>query len=578
MLGASSWVAAAVSGLDGSADSQQQAQSTGFSVTPASLAFSGTPGGASPVAQTLSLTCNSPLLLQVFYATASTSSGGGWLSVTPTSQFTPETLTVKVNTSGMSAGTYFGQVTITAPNLSPLAVPVSLTLGTSPSARFSLNPASLTFAGVAGGANPIALTTNLTSDSPLVLQAFFASAATTSGGNWLSITPTSQFTPHVLIVSVNTAGLAAGVYAGRINITAENAVSASLPVTLVLEAGQPSNNAGLVASPNSLTFTYQTGSAAPAAQNVAISANGGARTGVTASASKSWISLQPATGTTPFSIAVSVSASQLSPGEYTGSITIASFGYVTQTVSVRLVVKAGTDPRIVRICHAASGLPTAAVPGLIISIYGANLGPARGVVGRFIRELLETILSGTRVLFDGVPAPLLYVSDGQVNAVVPFSVAGRSSTTLEIERDGTRFSLLTLEVDDAAPGIFAANGQGSGQGSILNQDYSINGPGSPARQGSVVMIFATGAGRMSPAMVDGAIPSVLSLPLPLLPVKVTIGGREAEVLYAGAAPGSVSGAIQINARVPRNLASSKPEVVVTIGNRKSPDTVTLTLK
>ncbi len=558
-----------------SAPGRVAAQSTGFYVTPASLAFSGTAGGPSPATQTVSLTSNSPLLLQVFYAAATTLSGGNWLSVTPTSQFTPETLFVKVDTAGMAAGSYAGQISISAPNLAPVTIPVSLTVEASQAARFTLSPAFLTFTGTAGGANPAAQAVSLTCNSPLLLQVFYATAATSSGGNWLSVTPTSQFAPEVLTVRVASSGMAAGSYWGQITVAAPNAVTAIIAVRLVLAAGPPPGPGSLTASPATLSFTHPAGSGTATAQAVTISASGGPGVYVIATPARNWITVSATGVTTPLTLYVNVSTVGLGAGEHSGAVTITAPGYNSQSISVRLVATAPTGPTLGAVLHAATAQPTAAAPGLMISLYGTNLGPAAGVAGRITGGVLETAVSGMRVLFDGVPAPLLYVQASQINAIVPFSVAGKASTAVQIERNGIAYPMLTMDVHDSAPGVFTSNNRGYGQGSILNQDYTVNGPYSPAARGSIVMIFATGGGQTSPPGIDGAVASAGVFPFLTLPVKVYIDGRSAEVLYAGPLPGSVAGALQINARVPMDISSPSPTVVITVGGRASQDAVTM---
>src|SRR5205085_2772578 len=130
----------------------------------------------------------------------------------------------------------------------------------------------------------------------------------------------------------------------------------------------------------------------------------------------------------------------------------------------------------------------------------------------------------------------------------------------------------------AAPALFTANSSGTGQGAILNQDGTANGASAPAARGSVVALFATGAGETSPSGVDGAI-SGDPLPRPTLPVSVKIGGVDAEILYAGAAPGLVAGVLQVNCRIPASVSSgSSVPVVLTAGTASSRIGVTLAVK
>jgi uncharacterized protein (TIGR03437 family) len=113
---------------------------------------------------------------------------------------------------------------------------------------------------------------------------------------------------------------------------------------------------------------------------------------------------------------------------------------------------------------------------------------------------------------------------------------------------------------------------------VLNQDSSANSPTNPATLGSVIQIYATGAGLTSPAGVTGAIAQG-SLERPILPVAVTIGGVDAKVVYAGSAPGSVSGLFQVNAEVPpRVTPGENVPIVLTVGSAHSQERVTVAVQ
>jgi uncharacterized protein (TIGR03437 family) len=155
-----------------------------------------------------------------------------------------------------------------------------------------------------------------------------------------------------------------------------------------------------------------------------------------------------------------------------------------------------------------------------------------------------------QVLFDGVPAPLVFCWYYQVNVQVPYEVASRQTTSVQLIYLGIPSNVVQLAITPAAPGIFTKPA-GAAEASLFNQDGSINGPLSPAARGSIVSIFATGAGQTMPPSITGA---PAPIPLAAIPQLVTaaIGGRSAEVLYAGPAPGLV-GVMQVNARVPNDV-------------------------
>ncbi len=197
----------------------------------------------------------------------------------------------------------------------------------------------------------------------------------------------------------------------------------------------------------------------------------------------------------------------------------------------------------------------AVAPGQILSLFGSNFG-AEGLIagqpdeqGRFPRQL-----GTTRVLFNDSPAALIAVAKDQVNVVAPFFLDGRSTVELRVEVDGAASRALTMAVVPVAPAVFTLDQSGSGQGAVLNQDFSVNGPRNAATGGSVIQVFLTGTGQTNPPGVDSEI-TPLSAPFPALrgDVLVRIAGVEAIVLYAGGAPGLTNGVAQINVLVPRDL-------------------------
>ena len=199
---------------------------------------------------------------------------------------------------------------------------------------------------------------------------------------------------------------------------------------------------------------------------------------------------------------------------------------------------------------AASYQGGAVSPGEVVTLFGTNLGPASvQFAGVSDAGLVDAVAGGTRVLFDGVPAPMIYSLAGQISVVAPFALEGRSGTQVQVEYLGTRSDVMTVPVAAARPAIFTLNKSGTGPGAILNQDYSVNTPGTPARPGSVLMIYATGGGALRPGFSEGTLAQAPFAELSL-PVSVRIGGVAAPVLYAGQAPGIITGVVQINVAVP----------------------------
>ncbi|MFN7998739.1 MAG: hypothetical protein U0Q18_34265 [Bryobacteraceae bacterium] len=201
----------------------------------------------------------------------------------------------------------------------------------------------------------------------------------------------------------------------------------------------------------------------------------------------------------------------------------------------------------ISITSAASFLPGAIAPGEIISIFGDAIGPATPVSSQFDGAgRLPTILGDTQVFFDTTPAPLFYAGSNQINAQVPYEVAGKISVQVQILYQGNPLAVLPVSIVESSPAFFTIPGGHSVV--AVNEDWTLNSSSNPAVRGSIVVLYATGEGQTNPVGATGQAIAA-SLPRPLLPVVVTIGGLPAPVLYAGGAPGFV-GLLQVNVRVP----------------------------
>ena len=233
-------------------------------------------------------------------------------------------------------------------------------------------------------------------------------------------------------------------------------------------------------------------------------------------------------------------------------------------------------PTVAAVTNAAS-YGSAIAPGQMVIVWGASMGPAAlTTLALDANGMVANSLSGVRVLFDGVPAPLIYVSAKQIAAVTPYFGTVSSTTHVQVEYQGVRSDPFALSVSPTAPGLFTADSTGSGQGAILNADgITHNSSQNPAPRGTYVSLWGTGEGITDPPGVDGRL-AVGVYPAPLAKVSVQIGGITTDVSYAGAAPGMCPGMIQINAKVPANVApGNNVPVVVTIGGTQMQSGVTM---
>ena len=230
-------------------------------------------------------------------------------------------------------------------------------------------------------------------------------------------------------------------------------------------------------------------------------------------------------------------------------------------------------PSLGAVVHGASGEVWAVAPGEIVSIYGRFMGPEQlSVAGFDDNGRLPAELDKTRVLIDGIPARLLYVQARQIGAIAPYKVETKNRIDVQVVSDSLKSDILSLKVAPVAPGIFTTNWHG--QAAMLNEDGSLNTASNPALSGSVTVFYATGEGAREPGSIDGQ-RAVLPYPVPRLTAAVFIGGKQAPVLYTGAAPG-LTGMLQLNVRVPLDAPSGAAvPVALQVGDAMSQPGVTM---
>jgi uncharacterized protein (TIGR03437 family) len=147
-----------------------------------------------------------------------------------------------------------------------------------------------------------------------------------------------------------------------------------------------------------------------------------------------------------------------------------------------------------------------------------------------------------------------------------------------VEYLGTRSAPVDFFVVASAPAFFTFSSSGQGPAAALNEDGSVNTRDNGADPGSIVVLYATGQGVTTPDGVDGLLAASV-YPKPVLPVRVTVAGQDGEVLYAGAAPQLAAGLLQVNVRLPSDLApGSAIPIALTVGDNASQPGVTIFTK
>jgi uncharacterized protein (TIGR03437 family) len=239
-----------------------------------------------------------------------------------------------------------------------------------------------------------------------------------------------------------------------------------------------------------------------------------------------WLTVDPSSGINNATVRLDANPASLAAGTYQATLRIDAGTAGSRTIPVTFTVTPPVGPppvTVSSIVNAATLQAGPLVAGSLATIKGLNFA-----------------ISNVSVSFDGIPAQLLYTSATQINLQVPPSIVAKTQSQVVVTVNGNASAPQTVQLAAVAPGIFG----------VLNQDYSLNGAGSPARAGQIVQIFAT-----------GLISSVSG------PVAVNIEGlnltqgQSLVPLYAGAAPG-LTGVQQVNVAVPAGLPSGGASITV----------------
>lgn len=209
-------------------------------------------------------------------------------------------------------------------------------------------------------------------------------------------------------------------------------------------------------------------------------------------------------------------------------------------------------------------------PGSLVSIFGNKLAAS----GAADKLPLPTILGGSTVVLAGISMPLLFSSDGQVNAVVPFEIAVNTTQQVILTRGSSTSVPQGLTISAAAPGIFTADSSGKGQGIIFGPSGNIADAAHPVTAGDVVVIYCTGLGKVDNPVPTGSPALASPLSHVLNKTTVTIGGVQVDPQFAGLTPGFV-GLYQVNVGIPAGIAASNqvPVFITAAGQPSLPVTI-----
>lgn len=286
--------------------------------------------------------------------------------------------------------------------------------------------------------------------------------------------------------------------------------------------------------------------------------------------------------TTPIRVATYNIPTTATPGA--SNVTLTNAGGFTTMVGGVVITN---NPLVATPLREGAGFGTTLAPGAFVSIFSAaNQDLALSSNGAQAVPL-PTTLSGISVMVNNRFAPLFFAGPGQINALIPFETTGSTANVQVFAGPDAAGNSVSVPLSPTAPGIFALNQAGSGQGAIQNPNGSFAAPvgsvpgqqAAPAARGGVIIIYASGLGRVTPQLPSGLPAGINGSTIPTLvnPPTVRIGGVASTVEFAGLAPGFV-GLYQVNVRVPSNAQTGNAvSVAITTAEGQTSNTVTVAI-
>lgn len=572
--------------------------------------FQAVQGGSSPPAQSLSVLNGGSGSIN-FTASATTASGGNWLSVAPASgtasSSSAGSLTVNANSAGLAPGAYYGQINVSAPNVSTQTASVVLNVSSpaqSPGPSLSSTGAILVQIG-ATAATPRTLT--VANPSPNSLT-YTSTAFSDSGTTFYTVTPASGTVTSAQPLSLSVqaqSGLAPGVYTGNLTLlfsdaTTQTVYQRRVEVVLVVvnSTGASLRGPGLAPRAVSCTPTKLIPVMTQLGDGFKVSAAWPSPIEVTVVDDCGSFLISGGTVTTTFSTGdPPLLLASLQDGRWSGtwvprntsSNNVTITGQAKEIVpplsgSVQIGGTLQTNPSVPVIdaggvVSAASNTPRQPLaPGSYIAIYGQNLN-LTGVAAQSLP--LQTTLGGTQAILAGNPLPLNYAGKGQVNALIPFDAPVNTVLQLIVQQNGALSAPEPVVLSPVQPAVFTLDGTPNGPGVILG--YKADGSASnfvvdashPVSAGDTVVIYCTGLGPVDQAVTAGSAGPSTQLAHTVNPVTATIGGQSAPVDYAGLAPTLT--VYQVNLRVPSGVTpgSTVPVVLFQSGQQSVPVTISV---
>jgi uncharacterized protein (TIGR03437 family) len=392
--------------------------------------------------------------------------------------------------------------------------------------------------------------------------------STQSGSNWLQFLSggggiVAASSPWLIQVAAQT-GMVAGTYMGSVVISGSSVASDNKTINVTLNV-----TSAPIISVNNTTVQLAGYAGGPAQYDYVTFSNLSTSAAINITSASSSASFLTASVAAPNLLLLTATPGSLAPGLYTSTVTLTSNAANNAQVAipVEFTVAPAGQPLIFvgGIVNAATGAQEAVSQGDIASIYGSQFA-AVGTSATNATTPLAKTLGSTQVLVNNVPAPLYYVSPGQINFQVPYGTPANQLASVQVVANGVPGNLRSLSVNASAPRLlyFVSFIQGN-YGVIVNgSDLSLtlptgtNVPGyatHPAKPGDTIVIYGIGFGQTTPPSVEGiAAPSTMPFAT-VNNVTATFGGgfngNPVTVTpgFAGLTPTDV-GLYQVNVTVP----------------------------
>ncbi len=516
-----------------------------------SLQFTANSNGAPALAQQVTVFGSIPLI--GLSLAVKTSDGGDWLSISATSGLTPLLVDVNANPAKLAPGVYQGTILITAPNASPqqLQVNVSFTVGPALPASLALDQDHLSFNFPQGSFSQDQALALLNTGGGSLAFTVVAALDTGKQSNWLTLNPASgtitPATPVPLTITANTAGLAAGVYRGRIVITsASSPPPTTVPVTMTISAKPLS----LLLSQSGLSFTAVAGGGVVPPQTFGVLGVGSGASPFSVETSTlsggNWLSVTPSSGTlasggTAPVVTVSVNQQGLSPGRYYGLVQTRAAGTANtpQALTVFVDVQAkDTDlaavirPNELVFTAPAGESSPGAQEALVYNLTGTpkSFHAVSSVIGS--DPLFFNVLPADGIVQPGSPARILVQPSlglvGKGTSLAPGT--HRGLLTLQFSDGRVRTLAITFIVTAPPAGLISTKSRAAGAADVcvpnsLIPALSSLGAGFTVPAGWPLALQVDVRDNCGAALVSGAVVAEFSNGDPPLSLKALTGGR-----------------------------------------------------